>query len=257
MPLFNSNVLPKHFSNSEKVFLSKILNQEIDFFPENMRMELSKKWLLQLEEGMPYQYILEKAHFYGLDFFINKNVLIPRPETEELVDYAIKNLQFNSMIDLGTGSGCIPISIKKRFPNAIVSALDISSQALTIAKKNAIQHQVDIQFFEDDMLNQNLNYPKFDLIISNPPYIGEEEQLDNIVLNFEPHLALFSDLDVLKFYRAIAVFARQYLNPKGNILLEINQKYGKETAAVFDEHGFNASILQDMSGNDRFILAKY
>lgn len=229
---------------------------------------------LELKTGRPYQQILGYTEFYGEKFLVDENVLIPRPETEELVELAIakiKNLtrgktelsegksknQNLKLLDIGTGSGIIPITLKRYFPNAEISAMDISEKALETARKNADLHQKEINFIEKDYLNTALT-ENYDIIISNPPYIGIDEniEIEESVKGFEPNIALFSPTsDALIFYRKIAKDGENHLNDNGLIFLEINQKLGKETLELFGNYS-EAQLLKDLSGNDRFVLAK-
>lgn len=225
--------------------------------------------LEQLKIGLPLQYILGETEFYDLKFKVNPSVLIPRPETEELVDWAIITIRemkgetdVLKIVDLGTGSGCIPISIKKYIPLADISAIDISKEALNTAKLNAEINNTDIKFLEDDILiptSQELINTQYDIIISNPPYVTDSEkaEMHQNVLNHEPHSALFvPDNEALKFYTSIADFALNHLNKNGFLFLEINEKFGKETGEILKENGFKTvEIRQDMYGKDRMIKA--
>ena len=223
-----------------------------------------KEIIEELKTGKPYQQILGHTEFYGKKFFVDENVLIPRPETEELVELAkieIQNLKSKiqnlKLLDIGTGSGIIPITLKKHFPNSEISAMDISEKALEIAQKNAEFHQANIQFIQQDYLNTKLE-ENYDIIISNPPYIGIEEkiEIEDSVKGFEPNIALFSPTsDALIFYRKIAKDAEQFLNENGMIFLEINQKLGKETLELFQNFS-ESQLIKDLSGNDRFVFAK-
>ena len=223
-----------------------------------------KEIIEELKTGKPYQQILGHTEFYGKKFFVDENVLIPRPETEELVELAkieIQNLKSKiqnlKLLDIGTGSGIIPITLKKHLPNVEISAIDISEKALEIAKKNAEFHQANIQFIQQDYLNTKLE-ENYDIIISNPPYIGIDEnpEIEDSVKGFEPNIALFSPTsDALIFYRKIAKDAEQFLNENGMIFLEINQKLGKETLELFSNYS-ESRLIKDLSGNDRFVLAK-
>ena len=223
-----------------------------------------KEIIEELKTGKPYQQILGHTEFYGKKFFVDENVLIPRPETEELVELAkieIQNqkskIQNLKLLDIGTGSGIIPINLKKHFPNAEISAIDISEKALEIAKKNAEFHKKEINFIQADFLNTELT-EKYDIIISNPPYIGIEEniEIEDSVKGFEPNIALFSPTsDALIFYKKIAKDGEKYLNENGMIFLEINQKLGKETLELFSNYS-ESRLIKDLSGNDRFVLAK-
>ncbi|MCT4328508.1 peptide chain release factor N(5)-glutamine methyltransferase [Elizabethkingia anophelis] len=217
--------------------------------------------LEELKSGKPYQHILGKAYFYGEEFFVNENVLIPRPETEELIELILEKLPSDKelkILDIGTGSGCIAITIAKHLKNANVYALDYSGKALEIAKKNAVLHQTEIQFIQQDYLNSHP--PKvFDVIISNPPYIGTEEEIDieNSVKDFEPMMALFApENDVLAFYRKIANDTKTSLSNKGFVFLEINQKLGSETLELYKYKLSEAYLLKDISGNDRMIWGR-
>ena len=218
----------------------------------------------ELKTGKPYQQILGHTEFYGKKFFVDENVLIPRPETEELVELAkieIQNLKSKiqnlKLLDIGTGSGIIPITLKKHFPNAEISAIDISEKALEIAQKNADFHKKEINFIQADFLNTELT-EKYDIIISNPPYIGIEEniEIEDSVKGFEPNIALFSPTsDALIFYKKIAKDGEKHLNENGMIFLEINQKLGKETLELFSNYS-ESRLIKDLSGNDRFVFAK-
>lgn len=220
--------------------------------------------VLELKTGKPYQQILGYTEFYGKKFWVDENVLIPRPETEELVELAINKLRVTGyelrglkILDIGTGSGIIPITLKKYFPNSDISAMDISEKALEIAKKNADFHQKEINFIKTDYLNTTLT-ENYDIIISNPPYIGIDEniEIEESVKGFEPNIALFSPTsDALIFYRKIAKDGEQFLNENGMIFLEINQKLGKETLELFGNYS-EAHLIKDLSGNDRFVMAK-
>jgi release factor glutamine methyltransferase len=223
----------------------------------------------KLIQGIPLQYILGETEFYDLIVKVNQSVLIPRPETEELVDWALitsriinGETEILKLLDIGTGSGCIAISIKKYIPLADITAIDISEAALNIARQNADLNQVEINFIQDDIFkptNLELINSKYDLILSNPPYVTEAEKdqmLDN-VLNHEPHIALFvPDNDPLVFYRAIADFALNHLKINGFLFLELNEKFGKETINLLKEKGFKEiDLRQDMGGKDRMIRA--
>lgn len=224
--------------------------------------ELGNEFLIILSElktGKPYQYILGEAEFFGLSFFVNESVLIPRPETEELLELAILKISENfgnqwfKLLDIGSGSGIIPIVIKKNFPNAEVVSIDISEKAVEVARKNADFHNVSIDFLKKDYLNNNFT-EKYDVIISNPPYIGKLEyaEIESSVKDFEPNLALFSPTeDPLIFYKKIAKDIEYILNPNGLFFLEINQKLGIETLNLYEK--FNSELIKDLSGNYRFI----
>jgi release factor glutamine methyltransferase len=209
----------------------------------------------------PIQYILGKTWFYEHEFFVNENVLIPRPETEELVQKAI-SLSPKSVLDLGTGSGCIAISTALGLKHAKVFAIDISENALDIAKKNNENLNANVKIQKADILNFESPFgeQKFDLILSNPPYVKENEipEMRSNVLNFEPHLALFvSNDDPLIFYKKIAEIGQAYLEDKGHVLVEINSYLGPETCDVFTNAGYSkVELIQDFFEKDRMVLAK-
>jgi release factor glutamine methyltransferase len=245
---------------------------KIKAFPEDEvpseQAEKLKSILEELKTGKPIQYILGKTEFYGLPFNVNPSVLIPRPETEELVEWVLGTvgslkLAVSSLLDIGTGSGCIAISLKKNLPDFKVSAIDISADALQTATSNAKLNEVDIEFIEDDILNpsshiSHLTSP-ISIIISNPPYVTlhDKTQMHNNVTDFEPHTALFvPENDPLIFYKAIAEFATIHLAKNGLLFFEINESYGKETVELLADKGFkNIELRKDLSGRDRMIKA--
>ena len=246
-----------------------------DFKINQKTLNLLQSATKQLEQEVPLQYIIGKTEFYGLPFVVNKHVLIPRPETEELVACVVSESSrvktFNTSIkqttetkqlkilDIGTGSGCIPISLKKQLPFAKISAIDISKEALTVAKKNAVLNNVDIHFILQDILKTVALDQHYDIIISNPPYVRELEkkELKNNVLKNEPHVALFVENDnPLIFYAKIAELAKKYLNKNGLLFFEINQYLGTETIDLVNKKGLkNIQLKKDMFGNDRIIVA--
>jgi release factor glutamine methyltransferase len=218
--------------------------------------------LSQLKMQKPIQYILGETSFYGLTFLVNEHTLIPRPETEELVQWILETYPTNSQIsllDIGTGTGCIPITLKKKLPKATVFALDVSEKALEVATKNASMNQVDVTFLQNDILATTTLEQQFDVIVSNPPYVRELEkkEINTNVLKFEPHLALFvADNDALLFYRKIAQLAQEYLQPNGQLFFEINQYLGTEMIALVASYGFTEiELRQDVYGNDRMLRA--
>lgn len=298
------SIFCEHFLELNKIELRQNLQKELS---ESDSKKFSEA-ISELKNGKPFQQIIGETEFYGMKFFVNEHVLIPRPETEELLELAIgkiqelrfKNQDFmrrlrepqpdnansfeqensqtlkpsnsqtlklsNSqlkILDIGTGSGIIPIVLKKHFPEAELSAIDISEYALEIARKNADFHQTEIKFIQKDYLNKAFDSAQtekeiYDIIISNPPYIGIEEdiEIENSVKGYEPNIALFSPTsDALIFYRKIANDSLKYLSENGMIFLEINQKLGKETLELFND--FSESVLlKDISGNDRMIFVK-
>ena len=220
--------------------------------------------LAKLQQEIPIQYILGKTHFYGLDFEVDENVLIPRQETEELVEWIITNQQIRKSInqqilDIGTGSGCISISLAKNLPSAKIFAIDVSEKALHVAQKNADFNQVDISFIHQNILETEDLQVSFDIIVSNPPYVRnlEKAEIKKNVLEHEPHLALFvEDHDALIFYRKIAELAQKNLKKNGQLYFEINQYLGKEMVDLLMSMGFvEVALRKDIYGNDRMIMA--
>ena len=216
----------------------------------------------RLNNHEPVQYVLGEAWFCGHKFFVNSSVLIPRPETEQLVEEVLKiNSTKNefSILDIGTGSGCIAISLSLMFPQAKTWAIDVSSEALSMAKKNARQLNARVNFVNQNILNDPLSNQTFDLIVSNPPYISsvEKNSISKNVVDYEPHLALFVDEpDPLIFYRAIANVAIKSLNPGGQVLVEINERFGPEIKSIFRSSGLSeCKIIKDLSGKDRIVSA--
>ena len=226
-----------------------------------------------MQNQEPIQYVLGKTNFYGLPFLVNTNTLIPRPETEELVEWILQEWKETSSIeilDIGTGSGCIAISLAKNLPNAAIYALDISKEALAITTQNATHNNVNATCLQADILTtKNLNHlitqntthnnVKLDIIVSNPPYVRELEkkEISKNVLENEPHQALFvADDNPLIFYKKIADLAKQHLKKEGMLYVEINQYLGEKTVGMFKEKGFkNIQLKKDLFGNDRMIKA--
>jgi release factor glutamine methyltransferase len=214
----------------------------------------------------PVQYVLNECWFYGLKFYVDKNVLIPRPETEELVDWIIRNLKFPfkelKILDIGTGSGCIAIALKRKLRKAEVWGCDISKEALEVAKQNSTNLQAEINFIRLDFLNEaeRTQLPSFDIIVSNPPYVPEKDKttMHKNVLEFEPHTALFvKDNNPLVFYEAIADFAKSHLNKEGTVYCEIHESLGKETTTLFNEKGFTVELKKDMQEKGRMMKAGF
>ena len=212
----------------------------------------------------PIQYILGKTEFYGLPILVNTNVLIPRPETEELVDWVVNDTVQNQeyrVLDIGSGSGCIAIALKHTLPILNIQAIDFSLGALEVAEQNAKMNQADVSFHHINLLDKNewgkLGY--YDIIISNPPYVrhSEKNQMKKNVLNYEPGNALFvDDKNPLLFYTTIAEFAQSYLNKNGSLYCEINQYLGDEASKLFESFGFkDIQLKKDLKGNYRFIKA--
>lgn len=221
-----------------------------------------KSVIEKLKNEIPIQYIIGHTAFFGLDFIVDENVLIPRQETEELVDWIIKSADKKEplkILDIGTGSGCIAISLAENIPNASVFAIDVSKEALNMAKQNAQKNEVKINFINESILTLKKLEQKFDIIVSNPPYIRELEkhEIKNNVLDNEPHLALFvEDDNPLLFYDAIADFSKNHLKKNGLLFFEINQYLGKETLELVKSKGFlNTELKKDLNNNDRMIKA--
>jgi release factor glutamine methyltransferase len=214
----------------------------------------------ELKTGKPIQYIIGETGFYNCTFRVNNETLIPRPETEELVDLIIKeNRDFRgSILDAGTGSGCIAIALAINLPEAVVSGFDISAGALEIAKENARLNKTKVIFFKADIFDMEFNkFSNTDILVSNPPYIRDSEKkyMDRNILNFEPQSALFvPDSDPLKYYRALIEMAEKILVPDGKIYFEINEALGKEIANLLSVPGYSQiNVLKDINGRDRII----
>lgn len=215
----------------------------------------------RLNKNEPIQHIIGAAKFCGLDFKVSPSVLIPRPETEELVRHIVKDFSDEdksiNIVDIGTGSGCIAIALDRFLPNAHVKGWDVSDEALNVAKENAKQLLSEAIFEKYDILQQTDYAHQFDCVVSNPPYITyhEADEMQANVLRFEPHLALFvEDTDPLLFYRAIAKFCTQFLKQDGCCYVEINEQFGQLTQQLFKNEGFeNVVLLKDIYGKDRFV----
>ena len=214
--------------------------------------------LERLKKHEPIQYVLGNTKFCGLNFFVNESVLIPRPETEELVNIILKNeLGNKTVLDIGSGSGCIAISLAKHSVNTKVTALDVNKDAIELSQRNAKENNVNIEFINADILNYKSD-KKYDIIVSNPPYVLEEEKkhMSKNVLNYEPELALFvKNDDPLQFYKAILGFAKNSLNKNGEIYFEINEKYKYEIKELIDGYGYsNIECKLDVFGKYRFCI---
>ena len=241
------------------------LNPDLTFSAEEI--QIWNSILEQLQQEVPIQYLLGKTSFYGLNFEVNSAVLIPRPETEELVEWIITTqdprpkAQDLKILDIGTGSGCIAIALAKNIPNAEVFAIDVSEKALVTAQKNANSNEVIITFLEKNILETENLEQQFDIIVSNPPYVRELEkkEIKKNVLDNEPHLALFvEDNDALLFYRKITELAQKNLRNDGKLFFEINQYLGKEMVDLLEKLNFiNIELRKDIYGNDRMIKAEY
>ena len=240
-----------------KIPRSKILlADDIDLNESNQILFLSA--LERLKTHEPIQYILGKTTFMNLEFKVNSSVLIPRPETEELVSLMLKeDLDGKEILDIGTGSGCIAVSLAKNLPNAKITALDISKDALEVARENANLNNVDIEFINADIFEYQTD-KKYDVIVSNPPYVLESEKslMKKNVLDFEPELALFIFEDnPLKYYRPILKFASNFLHDKGFLFFEINENYSTELENICKQNSFyNIRFILDINRKNRFLL---
>lgn len=249
----------EHLTGWDRTKLSLNLLEAADQVIE----EKAKFILSELLQGKPVQYILHEAWFFGMKLYVDENVLIPRQETEELIYLIQKEYKAQSspqrIIDLCTGSGCIAIALKKVFIHSEVTALDISPKAINVAKGNAKEERAELQFTEQDLLVQSFQLPgKYDLIVSNPPYVRQSEMkfMHDRVNAYEPHLALFvQDEDPLKFYNRILKIASTSLNVKGVVYFEINEAFGNELLKLAASYSFDAEILKDLKGKDRFLRA--
>ena len=256
-------LLLEHYLNLSKtdILLDNFVNQPFDF----------QDIIIRLKAQEPVQYIIGETEFYGRKFKVTPDTLIPRPETEELVQLVVSSWQSAvgsvaqspiSVLDLGTGSGCIAISLACELPNAQVYAYDISEKVLKIAKENANRNNVNVIFEQLDILNfPPSSFPPFSIIVSNPPYVmnAEKSEMEQNVLDYEPHLALFvEDSDPLIFYKSIAEFAFKNLIINGLCVVEINQAFGLETAELFWNQGFRyVEVVKDMFGKDRMVKAVF
>jgi release factor glutamine methyltransferase len=259
----------------EKQKLKRInlaLNPDLTFSSEEI--QIWNSILEELKKEIPVQYLLGKTSFYGLEFEVNSTVLIPRPETEELVEWIIEGQKLEvrsqklgaasrkiKILDIGTGSGCIAISLAKNISNAQVFAIDVSEKALATAQKNAEINEVSVTFISKNILETEDLEQQFDIIVSNPPYVREleKQEIKKNVLDNEPHLALFvEDNDALIFYRKIAELAQKNLSPNGQLFFEINQYLGKEMIDLLEKMGFkNIELRKDIYGNNRMMKADF
>lgn len=263
-----------HLYNQQElnVFFTIFCKQEFNFEKEDILLNYNAQVndiqfdklnnvIERLNKSEPIQYIYGVTQFCGLEFNVDKNVLIPRPETEELVETIIKKNKKSDLkiLDIGTGSGCIAISLSKYLSKAKVDATDISHQAIKIAQKNAALNNISVNFFQQDILNTHSLSDSYDLIVSNPPYVRnlEKKEMQKNVLEHEPHLALFvEDDNPLLYYDKISKLAKNHLKTDGKLYLEINQYIGNQTLKLIQKNGFEKAILKkDFLGNDRFIIA--
>ena len=232
-----------------------------DMFIEKHKEEMFLKVISELKKEKPIQQILGKTYFYGLEFIINAHVLIPRPETEELVHWIINDNKLSTselkVLDIGTGSGCIAVSLAKNLPGSEVFAIDVSQEALSVALQNAEKNSVEVGYRQVDILKADQLPSQFDVIVSNPPYVRffEKDIIKKNVLEYEPHLALFVDNeDPLLFYDKISKLSMNCLNDRGSLYFEINQYLGIELVELLKKNGFNKiELKKDLFGNNRFI----
>ncbi len=256
------SLLLQHHFRCSRLELSLKRKEEAD--PELLaRLHKDTERLLQ---HVPIQYVTGETEFFGLHLAVSPAVLIPRPETEELVQLAVDVLKKiphpATLLDIGTGSGCIALALKKQFPQSEVYALDVSDEALEVAKHNAGSNGLELHFLKENILfpKRKWKIPELDVIISNPPYItpAEKVQMQRNVLDYEPHRALFvPQVDPIIFYREIAIVARKKLKSGGHLLFEINEQYGKEMLDLLTEKGFrNPAVLRDFRGKERFCVAE-
>lgn len=240
--------------------LDQIIQKDILIAESNLAT--LEQAIAKLRKGTPIQYVLREAWFYGFSFSVTENTLIPRPETEELVAWVIADFEGSTselhLLDVGTGSGCIPITIAKKLPHIKTYGLDISNGALSIAKKNALSIGTDTQFLKVDFLDSSEweILPSVDILISNPPYIAETEKVSmhKNVLDYEPHIALFvPDMDPLVFYKQILAFAEERLHKGSTIYLELNEALGEKTMALFPSTHFETTLKKDMQGKQRML----
>ena len=260
---------PREAGNLSRIICCEILGQQtVDYYlgkdiilsvKEEQELE---SILARLHNFEPIQYILGEARFLGRTFRVTPGVLIPRPETEELVEMMLKELSpVSRVLDVGTGSGCIAISLAKELPESQVTAWDVSGEALSIAAANSKALQASVRFEQRDVLTyEHCVADWYDVIVSNPPYVteAEKQEMEHNVLDWEPSLALFvPDTDPLRFYRRIAVLGLEMLTSGGKLYFEINRAFGKDTVAMLCETGYRAVRLQkDISHNDRFVIAE-
>ena len=235
------------------------MNKEIEYLKKYLKDKDMETAIKELESGIPVQYIVGNVDFYGYTFKVNKNTLIPRFETELLVEKTIKyiNKYFNNeikILDIGTGSGCIAITLNKLLDNSRVTAVDISKNALDVARENNKINNTDVNFIESDVFS-NIN-DKYDVIISNPPYISYDEDIMDVVYNNEPHMALYADDNGLYFYDKILMECRKYLNDRFFIAFEIGYKQGNDVINIINKYfdNVNISLEKDYNGRDRFIF---
>jgi release factor glutamine methyltransferase len=243
--------------------IDRVVNRDVKI--SEPMFKLLERYADELLTRRPVQYVLNESHFLGMKMYVDENVLIPRPETEELVQWMVNELKKNNdcktILDVGTGSGCIAIAVKKNIENAQVYGMDVSEGALRVAQRNASQNGADVQFILSDILDEKSwdALPRFDAIVSNPPYIPlhDKEKMSDNVVSYEPHIALFvPDSDATLFYDAIARFGQEKLEPAGKIFVELHEELSEAVRQVFARHGFKSiEIKKDMQGKNRMLRA--
>jgi len=244
--------------------IDRILNKQVRL--SAAMKESFLRYEKALQEHQPVQYVLGESWFMGMKFYVNPAVLIPRPETEELVAWVMQHVSSSSMdnpfsiLDIGTGSGIIAVALNKKLPHLYLNACDISAEALAVAERNANDHGVSVCFTQCDFLDpqQQDLLPVVDVVISNPPYvpIHEKSTLSKHVSEHEPALALFVEEDPLEFYKAIGIFCKSHLKPQGSLFVEVHERFGKKVQALFEEMEYkNVELKKDMQGNDRMVKA--
>lgn len=260
-----SNWVIEHITGQGKI--DRIIYKDLPVSIQ--QQQLLQRIIVELQTNKPVQYVLNEAWFAGMKLFVNEHVLIPRPETEELIDWIMDDLNTSpvtqqrtfTILDIGTGSGCIPISLKKQLPAVDITALDVSADALIVAGKNAIEQGVAVAFINADFLDRSTweQHTVYDIIVSNPPYIKAEEvtAMAKNVVDHEPAIALFvPNDDALIFYKAIAQFALQHLKNNGSVYVEINEALGLEVEEMFTSYGFKeVQLKKDLQLKDRMIKA--
>jgi release factor glutamine methyltransferase len=250
------------FSHCMSYKRSDIFLKADDAVPETVRIQIYDI-IEQLKLEKPVQYILGATEFYGMTFFVDESVLIPRPETEELVQWISNDYRNSSprVLDIGTGSGCIAVSLARLVPGAKVCGMDISAKALAMAHRNALHNDVHVDYSLVNICSDSLpRMGPFDVIVSNPPYVTEDQRtrMENNVLDFEPHLALFvPENDPLLFYRVISRFASLHLNKRGSLYFEINEDLADETMKLIESFGFSAELKRDLNDKYRMIKATF
>ena len=247
----------EHFTGWQKI--DRVLNKKVIL--SKPKLDELEQITQQLLAHKPVHYVLHQAWFQGMKLYVDENVLIPRPETEELVEWAVEEAPKNKQIkilDVGTGSGCIPIALKKKLPEAEIFGCDISDGALQVAFRNAQEQNTPINLLQVDFLSQEERnaLPVFDIIVSNPPYISvnEKSEIDKHVVEYEPHTALFvPDDDSLVFYEHLAEFGRTHLAENGFMMMEIHYLKGDAVKNLFESKGYVVEVRKDMQGKDRFV----